>query len=416
MNFSEFILAHSGEDPAALALSRARYVGEVPNFDLALTTLEVRRKLRDKVPEWYAVPSLVFPFRVSGEQCSSTATARYKASVVRGRRIADLTGGLGVDSWAFAQVFEEVLYNEMRPELAEAATHNFRELGLTNITVRNYALVPSVIPGPDRVSPEACVSQILGSFHPDVLFLDPARRAADGRKVFRLEDCQPDVLQLLPELLAACPRILLKLSPMADITLVCKQLSCVKAVHVVAADGECKELLLVLEKDWSGPHTLTIVEDGAAVDVPDFGPSTAKTYPNCGRPPLFWDVYRTEPGSLLFEPGKALLKAGAFDLPCQFGLSKLGQHTHLYTGEDIPAELRPFGKTFKILEMMPLDKRAIKIIGQKYPQADVTARNIPLTSDQLRAKLGVRSGGDVHIFGLHSDALHSNLLLVVQRA
>ena len=485
MNFPEFILAHDGDDLAALALARDRYAGEVPDFDLALTTLEVRRKLRDKVPEWYAVPSLVFPLRVSGEQCSSTATARYKASVaaalastltltpqpallaknagghvspdaaastfaqkrlpsgtsgaspvlegsenegsstkqaslVLGARLADLTGGLGVDSWAFAQVFDEVLYNEMRPELADAAAHNFRELGVTNITVRNYALVPgsmassSLIPGSDPGSP-ASVSQILGSFHPDVLFLDPARRAADGRKVFRLEDCQPDVLQLLPELLSACPCILLKLSPMADITLVCKQLGCVKAVHVVASDGECKELLLVLEKDWSGPHTLTIVEDGAAVDVPDFGPSTANTYPNCGRPPLFGDVYRTEPGSLLFEPGKALLKAGAFDLPCQFGLQKLGQHTHLYIGEEIPEALQPFGKTYKILEALPLDKRSIKIIGQKYPQAEVTARNIPLTSDQLRAKLGVRSGGDVHIFGLHSDALHSNLLLVAQR-
>ena len=450
MNFSEFILAHSAEDPAALALSRARYVGEVSDFDLALTTLEVRRKLRDKVPEWYAVPSLVFPFRVSGEQCSSTATARYKASValsstdsaspvlepsqnplsstngaspVLGGRIADLTGGLGVDSWAFAQVFDEVLYNEMRPELAQAAAHNFRELGVNNVVVRNYALVPgsTLIPGSDPGS-SASVSQILGDFHPDVIFLDPARRAADGRKVFRLEDCQPDVLKLLPELLAACPRILLKLSPMADITLVCKQLGCVKAVHVVAADGECKELLLVLEKDWSGPHTLTIVEDGAAVDVPDFGPSTAKTYPNCGRRPIFWPVYHTEPGSLLsepgsllFEPGKALLKAGAFDWPCQFGLSKLGQHTHLYVGEEVPEALRPFGKSFRILEALPLDKRSIKTIGQKYPQADVTARNIPLTSDQLRAKLGVRSGGDVHIFGLHSDALHSNILLVAQR-
>lgn len=474
MNFSEFILAHSGEDPAALALSRDRFVSQVPDFDLALTTLEVRRKLRDKVPEWYAVPSLVFPLRVSGEQCSSTATARYKASVAaslastltltpqpallaknagchvstdaaastfaqkRGLsgtagRLADLTGGLGVDSWAFAQVFEEVLYNEMRPELADAAAHNFQELGLTNITVRNYALVPgsmassSLIPGSDPGSP-ASVSQILGSFHPDVLFLDPARRAADGRKVFRLEDCQPDVLQLLPELLAACPRILLKLSPMADITLVCKQIGCVKAVHVVAADGECKELLLVLEKDWSGPHTLTIVEDGAAVDVPDFGPSTAKTYPNCGRPPLFGDVYRTEPGSLrteagslltepgslLFEPGKALLKAGAFDLPCQFGLQKLGQHTHLYIGEEIPVALKPFGKCFRILEALPLDKRSIKAFGQKYPQAEVTARNIPLTSDQLRAKLGVRSGGSVHIFGLKIDKL-GNYLLATDR-
>ena len=321
----------------------------------------------------------------------------------------------------------------MRPELADAAAHNFRELGVTNITVRNYSLVPgsmassSLIPGSDPGSP-ACVSQILGSFHPDVLFLDPARRAADGRKVFRLEDCQPDVLQLLPELLSACPCILLKLSPMADITLVCKQLGCVKAVHVVAADGECKELLLVLEKDWTGPHTLTIVEDGAAVDVPDFGPSTAKTYPNCGRRTRFWPVYRTEPGSLLseagslpsepgsllFEPGKALLKAGVFDLPCQFGLQKLGQHTHLYIGEEIPEALKPFGKCFRILEALPLDKRSIKTIGQKYPQAEVTARNIPLTSDQLRAKLGVRSGGSVHIFGLKIDKL-GNYFLATDR-
>ena len=510
MEFGQFILEHSQDDPAQLALSRARFAGAVPDFDLALTTLEVRRKLRDKVPEWYAVPTLRFPLRLSGEQCSSTSTARYKASVasalgsvaadltpqpalsaqnacchvssdaaagtfpqkrllsgspstngaspvlepspnplsstngaslVLGGRIADLTGGLGVDSWAFAQVFDQVLYNEMRPELAAAAALNFRELGVTNITVRNFALVPAasaapdsssypapldpscpaptghpLIPGSDPGSPSASVSQILGDFRPDVVFLDPARRASDGRKVFRLEDCQPDVLQLLPELLAACPRILLKLSPMADITLVCKQLGCVKAVHVVAADGECKELLLVLEKDWSGPHTLTIVEDGAVVDVTDFCPSTAKTYQNCGRRHDFSDVYHAQPGSALFEPGKALLKAGAFDLPCQFGLSKLGQHTHLYTGEEIPVALKPFGKCFRIIEMAPLDKRSIKAFGQQYPQAEVTARNIPLTSDQLRAKLGVRSGGTVHIFGLHSDALRSNLLLATERA
>ena len=445
MNFSEFILAHSADDPAALALSRDRFASQVPDFDLALTTLEVRRKLRDKVPEWYAVPSLVFPFRVSGEQCSSTATARYKAAValsstdsaspvlepsqnplsstngaspVLGGRIADLTGGLGVDSWAFAAVFDEVLYNEMRPELAQAATHNFRELGLSNITVRNYALVPGDTLGPEGprydketsgsvIPSEASVSHILGDFRPDVLFLDPARRAADGRKVFRLEDCQPDVLQLLPELLAACPRILLKLSPMADITLVCKQLGCVKEVHVVAADGECKELLLVLEKDWLGPHTLTVVEDGAVLMIPDKNA--------CHTDAPFCHTERSERiSSFLFEPGKALLKAGAFDLPCQFGLSKLGQHTHLYTGEEIPSDLQPFGKTFKILERMPLDKRAIKTIGLKYPQADVTARNIPLTSDQLRAKLGVRSGGDVHIFGVKIDGL-GNCLLATSR-
>ena len=125
MKFEEFILAHDGDDLASLALARGRYAPDVQDFDLALTTLEVRRKLRDKVPEWYDVPALTYPFRLSSEQCSSTATALYKAHVAMAEgtpsAIADLTGGLGVDSWAFSKVFGRVLYNEMRPELAKAA-------------------------------------------------------------------------------------------------------------------------------------------------------------------------------------------------------------------------------------------------------------------------------------------------------
>lgn len=441
MDFAEFILAHEGDDLGRLALARDRHAGEVDDFDLALTTLEVRRKLRTKVPEWYAVPSLRYPVRVSGEQCSSSETARYKAAVAFGAcdmagdagcaktgqnalcaspellalrekrpkcvtgvayRLADLTGGLGVDSWAFSQLFQDVLYNEMQPSLADAARHNFRELGV-NILVRNFALAPqglSVLPSEASVSPEAGVSQILGSFQPDILFLDPARRAADGRKVFRLEDCQPDVLQLLPELLAACPLLLLKLSPMADITLVCKQLGCVKEVHVVAAEGECKELLLLLERDYSGPFGTTIYESGSTLSldqVPDASGIEVGTDQN-----------------VLFEPGKAMLKAGAFDLPCRYGLQKLGQHTHLYTGAEIPDILKPFGKCYQILEVVPLNNRTIKEIGKKYLQAEVTARNIPITSEQLRAKLGVKSGGNIHLFGVKTDA-NQNQILVVRR-
>ena len=145
MEFAEFIRAHDGDDLAALALARARYA-DFAAFDVALSTLEVRRKLRSKVPAWYAVPSLRYPLRLSGEQCSSEETARYKARVAleacSGRSVADLTGGLGVDSWAFAQCFGSVLYNEMRPELASAAASNFAELGLGNVTVRNCALLP----------------------------------------------------------------------------------------------------------------------------------------------------------------------------------------------------------------------------------------------------------------------------------
>ena len=394
MEWREFLLAHEGDDLGKLALARERYVTEVEDFDLALTTLEVRRKLREKVPQWYAVPSLRFPLRVSGEQCSSTETARYKAAVAAAAAkgcLADLTGGLGVDSWAFAQVFDRVLYNEMRPELADAARRNFAELGLSNVTVSCAELAAGKLP------------LILGSFHPDILFLDPARRAMDGRKVFRLEDCQPDVLQLLPELLSACPLVLLKLSPMADISLVCKQLGCVKAAHVVAAEGECKELLLLLERDYAGPYTLTVYSNGAVADI------TQPPDPSYVMPDPDWASH-----PWLFDPGKALLKAGAFTWPCRFGLQKLGRHTHAYLSAAPVEALNPFGKWYEILEVTPLNNRSIKELGKKYPRAEVTARNIPLTSDQLRAKLGVKSGGEIHFFGLHADAHAGNLLFVTR--
>ena len=385
MEFSEFILAHDGEDPASLALSRSRYAADVDDFDLALTTLEVRRKLRTKVPQWYAVPSLRFPLRLSGEQCSSASTAHYKASLVQGR-VADLTGGLGVDSWAFAQVATEVLYNEMRPELAAAASANFAALGLTNVRVSSCELLPGN------------VSSVLAGFAPDVIFLDPARRASDGRKVFRLEDCQPDVLQLLPELLAAAPRVLLKLSPMADITLVCKQLGFVREVHVVAAEGECKELLLLLERGYIGPYTTVVYENGSVLALDQVRGET---------------VFAESVEGMLFEPGKALLKSGAFDVPCAFGLKKLAKHTHLYVGEDVPEALKPFGKQFRILETAPLDKRSMKDIGKRYPKSNVTARNIPMTSDELRKRLGVADGGSVHVFGIR---VADNILIVCQLA
>lgn len=415
MSFEEFILAHEGDDLGALALARDRYAASVPDFDLALNTLEARRKLRDKVPEWYAVPALVYPLRLSAEQCSSTSTALYKACVALtatddtksgqnkmgpNRAIADLTGGLGVDSWAFSKRFGQVLYNEMKPELAKAAEHNFRLLGAVNIVVRNAALGPSG---------QLSVREILGDFRPDMIYLDPARRAEDGRKVFRLEDCRPDVLTLLPELLDACPKLLLKLSPMADISLVCSQLGCVREVHVVAAGGECKELLLLLEKGHEGPYRLFVVEDRAVQEIPGQAGDDASVA-NDGL-----SGSERPSARFLFEPGKALLKAGAFDWPCRLGLRKLGRHTHLYIGPEPVEELTPFGKWFRILEILPLNKRSLKELASRYPQADVTARNIPLTSEELRARLRVRPGSGIHIFGLHEDVSSANLLLVVTK-
>ena len=446
MSFADFILQHEGDDPVRLLLARDKYP-EV-DIDLAVTTLEVRRKLRTKVPEWYAVPSLIYPFRLSGEQCSSSETARYKARVCGSSlvpepslrdpshkwappsyaaegghrfgdqtapanerlKIADLTGGMGVDAWAFAKVAKEVLYNEMQVELARATELNFRELGVGNVRFRNCRVEPGK------------VKEVLDGFEPDVIFLDPARRAEDGRKVFLIEECQPDVLGLLPELFEASRYVLLKLSPMADITMACKRLGThVKEVHVVAAGGECKELLFLLDRDWEGTPATFIVEGGAVMEIPD-GPSTTSTGSATGSGtvgPLVISTGAKRSGEIwLFEPGKALLKAGAFGLPCgRFGLTKLGQHTHLYAGEAVPEELRSFGKVFEILEVLPLNNRTMKEAGKRWPQAEVTARNVPMTSDLLRKKLGCASGGDIHLFGVRVDGVAEagNYLIVTKK-
>ena len=441
VSFADFIRLHEGDDPVRLLLSRDKLRDQYPDLDidLAVTTLEVRRKLKTKVPEWFNVPSLVYPFRLSGEQCSSSETSRYKASLMarligegvlsetcghprphkregpaacggRGRseaeavsgripspiNIVDLTGGMGVDVWAFSQVAEEVFYNEMQEELVKATELNFRELGVKNVRFSC------------RKVEAGKVKEILDGFEPDVIFLDPARRAEDGRKVFLIEECQPDVVGLLPELFGVSRYVMLKLSPMADITMACKRLEHVKEVHVVASGGECKELLFVLDREWDGPCSIFAVESGAVMEIPD-------QVGNDGFEIRF-EVPRE--GGILFEPGKALAKAGAFNLPCgQFGMTKLGIHTHLYAGETVPEGLKPFGKWFEILSVQPLNNRSMKEAGKRYPQAEVTARNIPMTSDLLRKKMGCGSGGEVHIFGVRMDggADAGNYLVITKR-
>ena len=431
MSFADFIREHEGDDPFRLLLARDKYPGI--DLDLAVTTLEVRRKLKAKVPEWYAVPSLVYPSRLSGEQCSSSETAKYKALLISGLRqegippqtvatrplppqaagpsllcgrgwpqvsggtpsclnIADLTGGMGVDCWAFAQVAGEVLYNEMQEELVRATELNFRELGIGNVRFRNCVVAPGK------------VGEVLDGFGPDVIFLDPARRAEDGRKVFLIEECQPDVVGLLPELFEAARFVLLKLSPMADITMACKRLGeHVKEVHVVAAGGECKELLFLLDREWHEDYSIFVVEDGTVMEIPDQVGNDGFGVP--------------KEGDLLFEPGKAMAKAGAFGLPCRYGLTKMGVHTHLYSGKEVPEELVPFGKWFEVLEVLPLNNRTMKEVGKRYPQAEVTARNVPMTSDLLRKKVGCASGGDIHLFGVRADAAEEagNYLIVTKK-
>lgn len=417
-----FVGEHINDDTTRLIMNRAKWP-EI-DMDLAVNCIESRRKLKGKMQEWCDEPSLVFPRRLSAEQCSSSATGSYKADfasriVPGGFKLADLTGGLGVDSWFFSKKASQVLYCEMLPELCKAAEHNFGVLGAANITVRNAAVSMDASGSDDVFRTPA---KILSDFCPDIVYMDPARRGEGGKKVFLLEDCTPDVLTLKDELFKFTKHILLKLSPMADITMVCDRLgkTC-REVHVVATGGECKELLVWMDKEWDGDYMIHAVElhkDGEN-GMFSFAPAEEKACTVvAGKIPAD-SLY-------LFEPGKALMKAGAFNLVAErFGLTKLGKSTHYYifSGDasalqdglqdelqDRLGQLKLHGKVFKIMRLKPLDKRSIKAFGKDFPKAEVTARNIPMDTDTLRKKLGVSSGDNIHIFGLKSDT-HGNLLI-----
>lgn len=340
------------------------------------------RKAAAKMPEWADAEGLEFPGALCLEQCSSSATAIFKASLLpEGARIADLTGGLGVDSWAFAARAEAVLHIERNPELSAAAGRNFQRLGTGNISTLCTEILPQTA--------EEWIESLRG-FHPDWIYMDPARRDGCGRKVFLLEDCSPDVLTLIPLLRPICSRFMIKLSPMADISMLCEKLPC-REIHIVSLAGEVKELLCII--DSAAQETTDIVVDDVAQ-----GECLRFTAGEETAAGSRWSDADALSGSYLLEPAAALLKAGAFKLPCQrFGIGKLDVSTHLYTSaEPIPS---PLFKTFRISEVLPLNKASMKDVGKRYPRAEVTARNIPMTSDELRVRTGCRTGSSTHIFG-----------------
>ena len=430
---TQFISDHLGDDTSRLLLARGRWPHI--DMDMAVACIESRRKLKGKVKEWYDDPSLIFPAKLSAEQCSSSATASYKAALAQrvalseGRfvadaprdlawKIADLTGGLGVDSWFFSRRASKVLYNEMQDRLCEAARHNFRCLGAENIEISNHA----VSARPAEGDLEATPTVLLGDFKPDIVYMDPARRGEGGKKVFLIEECTPDVLNLKDEIFTISRHMLIKLSPMADITMVCDRLGpqC-REVHVVATGGECKELLIWMDREWKGEYSVHAVElpddyPASEASVFSFFPSEERqSEPLIATMNEFDGTGNTSP--YLFEPGKAMMKAGAFNLISErLGLRKFGRSTHYYMvdNEEKASSLKDLGKIYSILRCESLDKRTLKAAGKDFPRSEVTARNIPMDTDTLRKKLGVTSGDDAHIFGLKSD-LQGNLLLCTRR-
>lgn len=379
----DFIREHSQADVPTLLLQQKH---KTEGLDLGKLAAQIaaRQKARHKLPAWYTNERLLFPPPLSVEQGSSEATARFKASLVSGQKLIDITGGMGVDCYYMSEQFDETIYFDQQEVVAQTAAYNFDQLGVgERIEVRAEEAIAAL----DR-HPEPA----------DWIYADPARRNAQQRKVAQLADCTPDLPAALPVLFRSAPNILVKTAPLLDIDLAVSQLQSVREVHVVGLEGECKEVLYTLGEGYP-----------AWKDVP----IRVRLLNAEGTPLIRFDFTREqeaaatallgEPQRYLYEPHAALLKAGAFKiLASHFGLTKLAPNTHLYTGTrwipDFP------GRGF---EVQALSKPNARDLAAFVPErkANLTVRNFPGKTDDLRKKWSLKDGGDVYLFAAElSDA------------
>lgn len=359
----EFLRNYDGET-AALAFKGSPFT-EISTSEL-LQQIEGYRKSESKLPSWHSTPNTLFPPKLNIEQTSSEVAATYKADLISGASMADLTGGFGVDTYFFSKQFKEVLYVEQNTALYELAKHNFTMLGATHISCIN----------------DDGLAQLTQKKF-DLIYLDPARRHESKGKVFFLKDCEPNVVESLDQLLQHTTTLLIKTSPMLDISIGLKELDHVQEVHVVAVQNEVKELLWLLSKDNQKPIqiiTVNILQE--ATQYFEFNYQESNHLEYC------------EPSSYLYEPNAAILKAGAFnDIAAAYPICKLAPHSHLYTSN----ELKEFpGRRFKINQVIPYKKGSMKTLTKL--KANVTTRNFPETVAQLRKKWKIAEGGDRYLF------------------
>lgn len=368
----EFIWQHRLDAPAAIALSAKKHP-EIP-VAYAAGQIECLQKARTKIPAWYR-EGIRFFSALSLEQASSEATARFKAGLVKGEKMADLSGGMGVDSFFFAQQFGQVTHVEPQAELSAVTARNFEQLGVFNVRCA-------------VATAEEFLQKTTENF--DLLYLDPSRRNEQKNRVLRLEDCSPNILSIKTLLLEKAPLVLLKTAPLLDIQLAMRQLETVARVWVVASGAECREVLYLLRRE-AVPVDEVPVE---AVQLDKSGDAQAFTFTfqeeKTAVAPL------SLPQQYLYEPHAAILKAGAFrSYAAHFGLKKLHANTHLYTS----AQHEPGvpGRAFQIENLCKYDRKAVRsaVPGGK---ANVAVRNFPDSADAVRKKLGLSDGGDTYLF------------------
>jgi len=370
-----FITEHENSDVFELSLQASKY----PDVDMPLAVAQIngRKRVKTKIPTFYRNNQMLYPPQLSLEQASSEITAMYKSTLLHGHTLVDLTGGFGIDCFFVSTRFQQVYYVEKNSELCRLAKHNFRILGAGNIQIIN------------DVAEDYLNSTDLQA---DWIYIDPARRDIKGNKMVSVADCEPDVAALLPRLMLVSGKIMVKLSPMIDISRSISDLPGVTQVHLVSVDNECKEVLLLIDKN-------EVVTDIRITTV-NFLKNGEKELFSFGKTEEESSVSNiaNEPGSYLYEPNASVMKSGAFKLAgSAYHLKKLHVNTHLYTADELIPEFP--GRKLKVARMWGFSKNELKKLKASVPRANVVTRNFPLKPEELRKKAGIGDGGEVFLYG-----------------
>lgn len=380
--FRKFVQGHLLEDPALLLL---KYRGKV-EFDLKLAVQQIsaRQKATKKLPSWSANSNILFPASISLEQSSSEETARFKAEGLSGKVMIDLTGGFGVDFFHLSQGYEKGIYCERQPELFQITKHNLEQLEPS----KGLEPLEGVRKKFDFFEGDGTDFLKTTSDHFDLIYMDPARRGSGNQKLYKLQDCEPDVVNAWSLLRSKAKKILIKASPMLDISQAWNELPEIQKITIVSVKNEVKELLLLWEdQEGIDSKRIDVVDLGGLFPNFDFDPSQESEAVS-----LFG-----EPEKYLVEPLSGILKAGAFSLfGARFGLKKLEKNSHLYTGNVVPEGIP--GRVFEVIGEISSKKPDIKAL---FPsgKVNVLCRNYSMGAEELKKKLGLKDGGDEFLIG-----------------
>ena len=366
-NVQEFISNNLKTDLTKLILKGSPF-HTVTIQELA-TQIVSKKKSAKKLPSWFTTRNIIYPPKLNIEQSSSEITARYKSSLVSGTSLIDITGGFGVDTYAFSKQEKEVTHCEINPDLSTIVAHNYKQLGVKNIRT---------------ISCDGIGYLKNASENFDCIYIDPSRRNEAKGKVFLLKDCLPNVPENLDFLFSKSNTILIKNSPILDITSTINELNFVKEIHIVAVDNEVKELLFLLEKD----HAKNI-----QIKTINFQKETQQEFQFTSNKEVVSSY--SEPLTYLYEPNAAILKSGGFhQVSQQLTVFKLHQHSHLYTSTK---RIEFPGRVFKIEQVIPYDRKQLKKLV-KDGKANITTRNFPETVAQIRKKTTLKDGGHHYLF------------------